>query len=178
MSRGTPVRPDWVRPHEESIRCGVEAFALDRKCPAEDWRLLAAVGLRETHLGHAPGYAPEGDSEGVGDGGHGHGFFQIDDRGPYRHLIRPFPWPVVAQVIAACQVLHDARVELARFKDSPRFEQAVICAYNAGSPRVARLLEQNKNPDLATADGPDEDHQGDYGSDVQRVYNELRRLMP
>jgi hypothetical protein len=167
----TPVRADWVSPYAEAIRAGVDAFALDRKCPAEDWRLLAAVGLRETWLGRAPGYAPAGDPDGSGDGGHGRGFWQIDDRGPYKGLIHPAPWPVVAQVIAACQVVHDARVELARFKSAPQYEQGVLCAYNAGSPAVARRLAAGQDPDLATTGT-------DYGSDVLRVYAALQKAMP
>ncbi len=159
----TPVRREWVDPYRDAIAAGVASYAQKHLTPPEDQHLVAAIGLRETWLGNMPGYTPRGSPDGVGDHGHGRGFFQIDDRGPFRHLIRPAPWPVQDQVEAACEVLADARHVLRRFLNAPRFLLAVVCSYNAGTPAVARLMAKGWDPNRAT-------YQGDYGDDVMHAY--------
>lgn len=162
---------------------------LDDFCEAallegEDTALLAAICLRETHAGWARGYEPKGSPHGRGDHGHGFGLFQIDDRGPYRHL--PTECPEASPFLQArwaCHVLRDARRELGAalgpaFADSPLFEVATICCYNAGSPAVVRQIRRGRHPDHATADGPDTDHDGDYGSGVIDGRDALRRKYP
>jgi hypothetical protein len=138
----------------------------------EDVALLAAICLRETWAGWAPGYAPKGSHVGRGDHGHGFGLFQIDNRGPYAFLPREAPDATpYLQARWACFVLGDARAELARFRLLPVFEAAVLCAYNAGSPAVRKALLAGQHPDHATTGG-------DYGSDVLRRRDLLRMAHP
>jgi hypothetical protein len=68
-------------------------------------------------------------------------------------------------------VLQDARRELAAFRDHPLYEVACLCAYNAGSPRVAKALRRNLSPDSVTTGG-------NYGSDVLRRRDLLRTNHP
>lgn len=153
----------------------------------EDTALLAAICLRETHAGWAPGYVvPEGVERhlGRGDRGHGFGLFQMDDRGPYRFL--PLEAPEATphlQARWACWVLADARRELvaalgAGFAENPLWEVATICCYNAGSPAVVRAIRRGQHPDHATTDGPDKDKDGDYGSSVLAIRVSLRSRYP
>jgi hypothetical protein len=159
----------------ERLRPYLSDFAEAALLEGEDCALLCAVALRETHAGWAPGYkVPAGNPRhlGYGDAGHGFGLFQVDDRGPYAYLPREAPQATpYLQARWACWVLKDAREELREFKDLPVLEVAAICAYNAGSPAVKRQLRQGKHPDHATA-------HGDYGSDVLRRRDELRRKHP
>lgn len=152
----------------------------------EDTALLCAIALRETWAGWAPGYQPRGSHLGHGDGGHGFGLFQMDDRGPYRRL--PIECPDASahlQARWACQVLDDARRELRRFHAHPRYLEAALCAYNAGSPRVAWQLDRGLDPNLVTTPGPRAPldpatgrRQGDYGRDVLFLRTDLRRRYP
>jgi hypothetical protein len=147
----------------------------------EDVALLCAVMLRESIGGTI--LTPPGRN-GRGDGGHGRGLFQIDDRGPFRHLIPPDgeDWPVLVQARAACHVLATARVELAAFAALPIFERAVACRYNAKLENVVRELELlaagKKRPDGRDPD-PDLVTTGkDYGSDVLRLRDLVRAARP
>lgn len=141
-----------------------------------DPALLAAVMLRETWAGWAPGYEPPGDHNGKGDHGHGRGLFQIDDRGPFKHLI-PAPgvdWPVETQAYAACEVLEDAELKLrAHFPSLPAaaLEEAMLCAYNAGVDRVGRQIQQGLDPNLVTTGR-------DYGRNVLARRAALRAKAP
>lgn len=170
----TPATWDMISPWVDSAEAGTASFALERGVTREDPDLVLAIGLRETWLGTVPDFRPRLCPEGVGDGGHGHGFFQVDDRGPYRRLIRPAPWPIVVQVMAVTEVLRDNRREMGAFLGSPRFLQAVVCAYNASPAHVVALMTAGKDPDEATTGA-------DYGSDVlrlQAVVKQLRRENP
>lgn len=138
----------------------------------QDAALVLAIGLRETWLGWAPGYQPKGSPMGWGDGGHARGLFQIDDRGPYKHL--PLEAPDATPFLQArwvCWILSDTSAELVRFASSPLFEVAVVAAYNAGSPRVARALRAGRHPDTVTTGG-------DYGTDVLLRRDRLRLADP
>lgn len=138
----------------------------------EDAALLCAIALRETWAGWAPGYQPKGSHLGRGDGGHGWGLFQMDDRGPYAKWPREAPEASpYLQARWACQVLADARLELSRYRAHPRYLEAALCAYNAGSTRVARQLERGLDPNAVTSGG-------DYGRDVLRRRTTLRALYP
>lgn len=140
--------------------------------PAIDTPLVLAIGLRETWLGTCEGYEPKG-LMGRGDGGHGRGLFQIDDRGPWRHLIPEDgqPWPAFVQALAACRVLAQARADLAEFQSSPAYELAVICNYNASLENVRWALRNGRDPNAVTTGK-------DYGRDVQALRDGLRRLYP
>jgi hypothetical protein len=166
----------------ERLRPYLSDFAEAALLEGEDCALLCAIALRETHAGWAPGYkVPEGNPRhlGYGDHGHGMGLFQIDDRGPYSYLPRECPEATpFLQARWACAVLADAREELKAYRGQPVFDVSVICAYNAGSPAVRRCLKAGKHPDHATADGPDADKAGDYGSSVLAIRDRLRREHP
>ncbi len=141
-----------------------------------DTALLAAICLRETWAGWAPGYTPLGDYNGRGDLGHGRGLFQIDDRGPFRHLIPPAgqDWPPEVQALAACEVLEDAEEKLRAHFPSlsvDQLEEAMLCAYNAGVDAVSRALQQGISPNLCTTGR-------DYGRDVRWRLDDLRRRYP
>lgn len=154
-----------------------------------DAAALGAIAIRETRACWARGYYPQGDPDGCGDdpdgelgprAAFGRGMFQIDTRGPYGKYIPPkgTPWPVFDQAKVAIRALQDGRVELRAFREHPRYEQAIFCAYNAGSPRVARALREGRDPDLVTTDGADPDKVGDYGSDVIRIRESLYQRYP
>lgn len=100
--------------------------------------LLYAVGSRETNL-----------TDETGDGGHGHGVWQLDNRS---HQI-PDPFPVTLQAEIAATMLagliHTFGGDL----------MAAVCAYNAGAGAVAHQLARDHDPNAVTAGG-------DYGRDV------------
>lgn len=158
----TPIRRDWVAPYRSAIAAGVAAYALRSNTPAEDPLLIASIGLRESYMCRA--LTPP-TPDGVGDLGHGRGMFQIDDRGPFKHLIPPpgVDWPVDVQAGAACEVIADARRVLQQFASRPNFLCAVLCAYNAGTIAVTQVMASGGNPNLITTGR-------DYGDDVLRVY--------
>ncbi len=143
----------------------------------EDVALLCAIGLRETWFTWAPGYSPRGSILGRGDGGHGFGPYQIDNRGRYGHLPRECPEATAfLQTRWVCQVLRDARAELQPYRDHPQFERAVCARYNASFERVRIGLEAG-DPDIGTT--PSVRHgPGDYGKDVLRRRDWLRENYP
>lgn len=151
-------------------------------CALEDREvsLVCAIGLRETHFTWSPGYHPKGSIHGRGDGGHGSGPYQFDDRGPYAYLPREAPQATAyLQSRWVCWALADAERELVAalgpaFARTPLFEVAVVCCFNAGSPAVVRCIRAGRHPDHATADGPDADHEGDYGSSVLAIRDRIR----
>lgn len=160
----------------------------------EDHALVLAIWARETTLGTCgPSFVvPPGQPiwMGRGDGGHGRGFPQIDDRGPWKHLIPPdgVEWSVLDQARATCTVLAGARVELAAFRGSlsPRaWEEAVACRYNAALANVVWAIRNGRNPNRVTTPGPHAPvdpetgkRVGDYGLDVIRLRDGLRALYP
>lgn len=102
--------------------------------------LLYAVGSRETNLTNE-----------VGDFGHGHGMFQLDDRS---HTIPPgFDLDVKAQAIKAASMLQ------ALIAYWPKYLRAAVASYNAGTGGVKQALADTGNPDSYTANH-------DYGQDV------------
>lgn len=101
--------------------------------------LLLAVGSRETNLVNK-----------VGDGGHGHGVWQQDDR--WWKVPAGFDQDVRAQAEKAGDMLAD---NYAALKDW----SAAIAAYNAGVTGVKSALAAGKSADSATTGG-------DYAADV------------
>lgn len=159
----------------------------DRDGLVLDVPLLAAVALRETKAGWGRGYYPQGDPNGFGDDAdgaagpapaYGRGIFQIDRRGPYRGLVPDDgdPWPVFDQALAALTALRDARHELRHWLGHQLYERAVVAAYNAGSPRVAKALRAGLDPDSVTTAGPT--RRPDYGADVLARRAALRARYP
>jgi hypothetical protein len=76
------------------------------------WGMLLAVGSRETNL-----------TDEIGDGGHGHGVWQLDDRS---HVI-PAPFPVSSQADTAAAML------AAAYRRAGSWEGAADI-YNSGQP--------------------------------------------
>jgi hypothetical protein len=109
--------------------------------------LLLAVGSRETNLNNE-----------VGDGGHGHGVFQLDDRS--HHIPAGFDSDVGAQADKAAAMLS---ANIASFQGDLH---CGVSAYNCGAGNVSRGVSRFRNPDHWTA-GPDwPNYPGNYGGDV------------
>jgi hypothetical protein len=95
-------------------------------------KMLSAVGSRETNLTNE-----------VGDGGHGHGVWQLDNRS---HVILPgFDQDVKAQCVVAASMLKGL---LNQFGGNDR---AALAAYNAGANTVSYNLTHGLNVDIGTA---------------------------
>lgn len=102
--------------------------------------LLVAVGSRETNMTNE-----------VGDGGHGYGVWQYDDRS---HTIPAgFDADVHQQATVAASML---RGLIDYFAGNVK---AACCAYNAGAAAVRSALSAGRDPDSVTTGR-------DYGSDV------------
>lgn len=117
------------------------------------WR-FAALGLRESGWGHAPGYFPKGDPCGTGDGGHGYGLFQIDDRFHSNFVRSADAREPFKQALYACRILREARDwfkrSAARTYDPEPLERAVYAAYNAGPGRAYHQIVSGLDPDAVT----------------------------
>lgn len=90
--------------------------------------LLHAVGSRETNLRNV-----------VGDGGHGHGVFQLDDR--WHQIPAGFDQDVAAQTETAAGML---AALYARYHDWTK----ALNAYNSGSPDVNQTAGHDYGPDV------------------------------
>lgn len=101
--------------------------------------LLLAVGSRETNLRNV-----------VGDGGHGHGVWQQDDR--WWKLPAGFDQDVRLQAEKAAKLLADNHAALGTWG-------AAAAAYNGGLTGVKNAIAAGKSADSATTGG-------DYGADV------------
>lgn len=110
--------------------------------------LLYAIGSRETNLRNV-----------VGDGGHGHGIWQRDDRSwtiPADYLQTPGK-----QANDAANLLMSLQ---RRFEVQPNAWTCAIAAYNAGGGSVARALANGQEPDSVTTGR-------DYAADVVERWN-------
>lgn len=122
-------------------------------------RYLASLGWRETRLGH---YCAK---DGSGDGGHGWGWLQRDNRTPVGaadcariQAVVPFSpdwWRVSLEVCApvAIEALHEY----------PGNVEAAACRYNASRVLVDRGIAEG-DPNKYTTKGVSGEH--DYGRDV------------
>ncbi len=90
-----------------------------------DPRLLAAVAAQETG-----GPGSNSGSNVVGDGGHGHGLFQIDDRS-WAFAASPAAMDPAANANAAAGILAD---DLTRYGGNVK---EALSAYNSGSPTAS-----------------------------------------
>jgi hypothetical protein len=187
-------RPRPVDPGNdfERIEPYLPDFAEAALLEDEDVALLAAICLRETWAGWAPGYAPKGSYLGRGDHGHGRMLFQFDDRGPWSHLPRECPEATpFLQARWACHVLDCNRKNLSDFAGHPLYERAVVAAYNAFSfPVAAYAARRDRDPvRKALVLGHDPDHvttpggyhrprRGDYGAHVLAIRDRLRAQHP
>lgn len=178
----TPAEIEHVRPYAPTIAnvCGGEPGAPDTFDPFD----FAAVGLRETGMGHGAGYAPKGDPFGLGDLGHGFGLMQIDDRShadairEVRGLLSRGRADLALRRMfeIALGILIDARLTLTRPSYSPPLSRellrrATFDAYNARPEKVKRAVEIGANPDALTTGH-------DYGAWVVAKADALRLAAP
>jgi hypothetical protein len=145
---------------------GLERACLDAERERQLPRgVLLAIASRETGCRNV-----------VGDGGHGRGVFQIDDRfhsewlGRHGAGERGMVPPVAAAARYAARVLASTRA-FARRHGIPRRERLkfVLSAYNAG-PTGALRGHRRGNSDLETT-------RGDYGADVIGRLRLVRRWL-
>lgn len=125
-----------------------QTYGLPRMC-------LFAVGSRETNL-----------NDEVGDGGHGHGVWQLDDRS---HAIPPgFLGNVHTQAATAASML---RALMSQFSPSEGGVRCAFAAYNAGASTVTYNLSHGINIDTGTAGG-------DYSADTYARMVYLQEAFP
>lgn len=114
------------------------------RVPAE---IVGAVCWRESRGGAL--LIPPGAS-GTGDGGHGHGLMQIDDRYHAAFLAQTDGFGKLLWQKPADNIGYGAGVladKLAAFPDSL---EGGIAAYNASAERVALALKNGRHPDAVT----------------------------
>lgn len=99
--------------------------------------LTAAICDRETNGGDAS--TPKGP-EGTGDGGHGKGLMQIDDRFHHRFIVARFDDDMELWKDAAFNILYGAKL-LARVHNLTNSWPVAICAYNAGAAKATRIAK-------------------------------------
>lgn len=125
--------------------------------------LIVAVMERESHSGEA--LTPPGPS-GTGDGGHGRGLMQLDDRtkGGKLHgaVIADGRWTDPYWNLTAAVVDHlkpDQAFFVAKGLTGDAQLRATIASYNAGPGAVWSRIQAGQDPDAATTGG-------DYSADV------------
>lgn len=117
--------------------------------------VLAGIMMRETRIGTSHLLDKPGP-EGRGDGGHGHGLMQIDDRSFPEFCASP-DWAdpqkniyFAAGVLAGKRQYLTARVP---WLTPTELERAAIAAYNCGEGRVRQALHEGRDPDSDTTGG-------------------------
>lgn len=186
----TPLELERIAPYANVIRNVVYSLGNPIVTP---W-LMAAIGFRESHFGWALTYEPKGDPFGLGDGGHGFGLWQLDNRWNQHRIDRVLKARKqrddLYAIGAMCQEAIGVLVEKVVYLSSPRrpkplfgdlLRRAAIAAYNAGEGAVYKRYMQRWNiddVDLCTADGPDRDKQGDYSAWVLAKEAAVRKAAP
>lgn len=109
--------------------------------------LIYAIGEQESRWGGALSY------DGKGDGGHGHGIMQIDDRS-FGSWLASNNWKdPYTNVKKGVQILKGKRRYLENKVPSDKLEEASIAAYNTGEGNVAKSIAAGRHPDSTTAGG-------------------------
>lgn len=134
--------------------------------------LLVAIMERESACGTSRGLDQPGPA-GRGDGGHGRGLMQLDDRvtGGQVHgaIIADGRWADPYWNIKAAVVDHlkpDLRFFEKKGLTGDALLRAAVAAYNTGAGNVWRSLQAGKDPDATTAGG-------NYSADVLSRYAAL-----
>lgn len=133
--------------------------------------LLLAIVDRETLWGQSPAYKDynrphtSDEADDRGDGGHGHGFFQIDDRS-HAIFIRTGKWKIVKEAaIYAIKSVLLPNYKYIKSRFSNRTEEQLywdaVAGYNCGAGNVRRALLQTGHRDSRTTGR-------DYSKDVHR----------
>lgn len=113
-------------------------------------QLIFAIGEQESRWGQA--LSPAGPG-GTGDGGHGHGIMQIDDRSFGDWLLTNNWTDPYTNVKKGVKILKSKRSYLASRVPAALLEEATIAAYNTGEGRVAKSVAAGLHPDATTAGG-------------------------
>lgn len=128
--------------------------------------LLLAIASRETHFRNV-----------AGDGGHGRGVFQIDDRSHGEWLGRngagaPGAVPSVEDAAGYAAEILAGNLAYGRSKGLAGEEllRFAVSAYNAGAGGAWRGLAERRDPDARTA-------HGNYGKDVLERMALIRRFL-
>jgi soluble lytic murein transglycosylase-like protein len=113
-------------------------------------KILAAICWRESLFGDA--LTPKGPG-GTGDGGHGRGLMQVDDR-YHKDFCATDAWKdPYRNITKGAEILHDAVGFFAqRGFAGPMLWRCAIAGYNAGCGAVLRAVQNSAppNPDIAT----------------------------
>ena len=147
-----------VEPYLIALRLAFRESGLECSLPGFELSIFAALVYRESHFGWAPGYTPKGDPRGTGDGGHGRGLCQIDDR-TWSDWIKHNDWgDPLTNMRKACSILRDTRGYLKTLVsmpgvDKPTFLRSVLAAYNCGPSGARKGLIHDGDPDKWTAGG-------------------------
>jgi hypothetical protein len=155
--------PDAARAHLTAVLAHLEAIQSSAARHGLDPAIVAAVISRET--GGNPRWCLPPPRGQLGDGGHGHGPMQIDDRSfpDWCSRWRAGELDVADGIEQGCEVLASKLAEVARLAASALpvqlWLQAGIAAYNCGSGRAVRALAKGADPDLCTTGS-------DYSKDV------------
>lgn len=107
--------------------------------PKVDPMLLAAILDRESRGGYA--LKPPGPG-GLGDGGHGHGLGQIDDRTHASFLAAKFDDGDFLWMEPAFAILYSARLLAKLLKATGGDEPVAVAAYNCGLRRAQNAVMQ------------------------------------
>jgi hypothetical protein len=97
--------------------------------------IIAGICMRESHGGDLL------DAELLGDGGHGHGLFQIDDRSFPEFCADPARYKnPITNALMACSILKDKRIQVRHIcvkvsvnPTDAEYERMWIAAYNCGA---------------------------------------------
>lgn len=138
--------------------------------------ILAAILKRESNNGLA--LSPPGPV-GTGDGGHGRGLMQVDDRSQIQWLAAANWRDAATNINKGAEILR-GKVRYFQLASAgagdPRplkgdaLWRAAVAAYNAGEGRVLKTLKAGQNPDSVTA-------HGDYGSAVLAYAQQLEQKL-
>lgn len=128
-----------------------------------DAYLLAAVCDRESGGGR---YLKPPGPAGVGDGGHGRGLMQIDDR-YHKEFVASGAWmKPFENICKGAEILAANRKEFAEDADA---EFLSVCRYNASAKRIAEALAKANADKISRRMAADSvTTGGDYGSDCIR----------
>jgi len=135
--------------------------------------ILAGICMRESAGGNSPLLDKQGP-EGRGDGGHGYGLMQIDDRS-FPEFCKGTLWMDAYENIKfGAWVLARKRRYLSSQTlgyalTTADLERAAVAAYNAGEVRVLKLIQQHEDVDLMTANK-------NYSAEVLRLAEIYRSL--
>lgn len=153
-----PLRlEDFARGLPSSGRRIAEAILEAAKAHGLDPWVLAGV------IGRESGFGLYLDADGLGDGGHGHGLSQIDDR-TWGAWLEANDWKDPrTNIMKGAEIL---AMELQRFGGNL---EAALAAYNAGPLRVQQALRAGRHPDTVTT-------KQNYSTDVLRRAREFKAL--